>query len=89
MAEKRELVEKCKDRSDRANTVVIKMISVKYSDGIHHCGAKEYCSNGERKERESFTKRFGTEEDLCLCDILQEELARFVPDTSTGACRGV
>lgn len=37
----------------------------------------------------SFTKHFGTEEDLCLSDILQEELARFVSDMSTSACRGV
>lgn len=39
---------------------------MKYSDGIHQRGVKEYCSNGEIKEWESFTKHFSFEEDLCL-----------------------
>lgn len=50
MAEERESVEKCRNESDRANTVVIEMISVKYSHEIHQRGVKEYCSNRERKE---------------------------------------
>lgn len=49
-AKKRESFKKCRDGSDRANTAVIKMISVKYSDGIHQCEVKEYCNNVKRKE---------------------------------------
>lgn len=37
-----------------------------------------------KEEGESLHKAFNSEEDLCLCDVLQEESARFVP----GACRG-
>lgn len=65
-----ESVKKCKDgsyKSDQWN-IVMGFINVEW---------KNIAGMGKEKN-ESFTKHFSSEEYLCLCSVLQEELARFV-----------